>query len=52
MKFEVLTINIAVELFGIDLVNMALIVTLMLMFVVMQNQFVNEYIEQKNRLQE
>ena len=39
-------------LFGIDLVNMALIVTLMLIFVVMQNQFVNEYIEQKNRLQE
>lgn len=39
-------------LFGIDLVNMALIITLMLMFVTMQNQFVNEYIEQRNRLQE
>lgn len=37
---------------GLDVVNMALIVVLMLMFVIMQNQFVNEYIEQKHQLQE
>lgn len=39
-------------LHGIDIVNMALIAVIMLMFVIMQNQFVNEYIEQKRQLQE
>lgn len=39
-------------LYGIDIVHSALIAVIMLMFVIMQNQFVNEYIEQKRQLQE
>lgn len=37
---------------GLDLVNMSLIIVLMYMYVVMQNQFANEYAEQKRMLQE
>ena len=43
---------IQITFVGLDLVNMALIVVLMFMFAVMQNQFVNEYVEQKRLLQE
>lgn len=39
-------------LYGIDLVNISMIIILMIMFIIMQNQFVNEYIEQKHQLQE
>ena len=39
-------------LYGIDTVNISMIIILMIMFVTMQNQFVNEYIEQKRQLQE
>ena len=39
-------------LHGIDIINIALIAVLLLMFVIMQNQLVNEYIEQKRQLQE
>lgn len=37
---------------GIDIVDISMIIILMIMFVIMQNQFVNEYIEQKRQLQE
>lgn len=39
-------------LYGIDIVDISMIVILMIMFVIMQNQFVSEYIEQKHQLQE
>lgn len=39
-------------LYGIDIVDISMIIILMIMFVIMQNKFVNEYIEQKHRLQE
>lgn len=37
---------------GLDVLNIAMIIVLMLMFVVMQNQLVNDYLEQKRQLQE
>lgn len=39
-------------LYGLEFVNIALIAVIMLMFVVMQNGFTDEYIEQKRQLQE
>ena len=52
MIIPICALVLQIFLYSIDILNMALIVVLMVMFVIMQNQLVDEYIEQKRQLQE
>lgn len=52
MIIPLLALTVQNFIIGLDVVSCAIIIVLMIMFVIMQNQLVNDYIEQKRQLQE